>query len=142
MNKRTALPIVIACTALGCSAPDTGGEGPDFSVPAFSGTTPNTATAPGAGQNASNPASQGNAAAPGTPNGQGRVNEGTGTAGQLAPAAAGSTAGAPTATAPSATPAAAGTPAALDVTIQAETLNQTVSKGFGIEPTGTAVGGI
>jgi len=42
----------------------------------------------------------------------------------------------------SANPAPAGTPSTLDVTIQAETLNQAASKGFGIEPGGTAVGGI
>jgi len=136
MNKRTALPIVIACTALGCGS-ESGGEGPDFSVPAYSGTTPSTTTAPAAGQNPGAPV------APVGQAGQGRVNEGTGNAGQLAPAPAGSTTGAPMATGPAATasPAPAGTPAALDVTIQAETLNQTVSKGFGIEPSGTAVGG-
>jgi len=66
MNKRTALPIVIACTALGCGS-ESGGEGPDFSVPAYSGTTPSTTTAPAAGQNPGAPV------APVGQAGQGRV---------------------------------------------------------------------
>jgi hypothetical protein len=131
MTKRTARPIVIACLALGCGS-ESGGQGPEpFSVPPF-GATPSTATAPAAGQN------RGNAVSPGGTVGQGGANEGAGSPGLLAPAQAGSL----TTTGPTGSPAPAGTPATLDVTIQAETLNQTVSKGFGIESSGTAVGSI
>jgi hypothetical protein len=127
MTKRTALPIVIACIALGCGAESDGPESESFSLQPFG--NPGTAPAPAAGQT---PRS---AVSPGGPVGQGGVNEGAGTPGQLAPT------GAPLATGASSSPA-PGTLATLDVTIQAEALNQGVSKGFGIEPGGTAVGGI
>jgi len=143
MTKRTALPILIACTALGCSS-ESSDQGRDTFVPAFGGTTPNSATAPAAGQNASNPA------APGGPGGQGRANEGAGSPELVAPTSAGTANGGSASPAPAGNPATGatasaaptGTPATLDVTIQAETLNQTVSKGFAIEPSGTALGGI
>jgi len=129
MTKRTALPIGIACIALGCGPAGGGQESESFELLPFGGMTPNTATAPAAGQNRGNPV------APGGLVGQSGVNEGAGNPGLAAPT------GAPAATGATGTPAPAGAPATLDVTIQAETLNQAVSKGFGIEPGGTAVGG-
>ena len=126
MTKRTALPIVIACIVLGCGAGGGGQESESFNLQPFGGPTPNTATAPATGQN------PGNAASPVGPR-QGQANEGAGNPGLVAPVPAG--------TGPAGSLAPAGTPATLDVTIQAETLNQASSKGFGIEASGTAVGG-
>lgn len=143
MTKRTALPLVIAFTALGCGAEN---DDSDNFLPAYGGTTPNSASTPGASQNPSNPAAPGVTSAPGVSGGQGRVNEGAANPGLAATAPAGATNGSSVATTPSAmgpgaTPASEGSPAMLDLTIEAETLNQAASNGFGLEPGGTAVGG-
>src|SRR5688572_29421175 len=124
MTNRTALPIMIACAALGCGS-ESGDQGPE--VAEFSGTLPSAGTPPATSQNPLTPAS---------PSAPGGVNEAQGSPGLAGPAPAGGPPGAPMATDPTATPA------MLDVTIEAETLNQTVSTGFAMEPNGTAVGGV
>jgi hypothetical protein len=143
MTNRTALSIVIACTALGCGGDDSGGQTPNgATLPAFGG-----GPQPGGGAPA-NGGGQGNPAA--SPNGQ--VNEGNGTPGLVTPTPTGTSGGTPTTpptpttpdpTVPDPTvPAPVGTPTMLDVTIEAETLNQTASRGFVVEGGGTTVGGI
>src|SRR5262245_24677044 len=127
MTKRTALPILIAFTALplailGCSAP----ADDEGTAPLPFGGTPSTVTAPNLPQNPGNPASPGGAVAPS------QTNEGGGTPGLVAPTPAGTNGGgaAPVAPGtPTATPGAmppVGTPAVpgagmIDRTIEAET---------------------
>ena len=79
MTKRTALPMLIAFTALGCSA----GAGEDGEAPPpFSG-APTMGTAPLQPQGPGNPASPGGAVAPT------QTNEGAGNPGLVAPGANG-----------------------------------------------------
>lgn len=132
MSKKTALPLLIACAAWACGSSDEGS-----SVPAFSGRLPGTATPPVAGQN---PVSAASPSAPSAPGGQARGNEAQGNPALAATAASGSTTGGSVAASPTGTPAAPGT-ATIDVTVQAETLNQSESSGFSIGTPGTAVGG-
>lgn len=131
MTKRIALPIVIACAAMGCGSEDSGGEAPG----AF-GVLPPLGGAPGAPGAGTGPG----AAAPGTPGTQnpagGGVGEGSANVGDLAaPGAMGGAAADPAAPGDSAAdPVPAAGPAMLDVTIPAETLNQAVSSGVGLFP--------
>src|SRR5215831_18556700 len=116
MHKRTALPIVIACAAWACGSSDQGSD-----VPPFSGTLPNFGMPAVAGQKAVNPASVGAPSASGVQ--VGGNSEAQGNPSLAAAASSGVTTGAPLSTASTASPAAAGA-GMLDVTIQAETLNQ------------------
>jgi hypothetical protein len=131
MNKTIALPLVIACAVVGCGSEDSGG-GAD--IPEFGGFPAN-----GVGPNPT-PGVTPTPGAPGvtTPAGT----EGLGTTPLGTPAAPGAAApGAPVN--PAAPPqATAGNASMLDVTIEAETLNQAVSTGFVQEPGGSAIGGM
>lgn len=138
MNKTIALPIVIACAVVGCGSEDSGGGAniPEFGGAPFNGvgpapTVPGVTPTPGTSGVTTPVGTEGQGgtpplAAPGTPG---------------APAAGGAVApvdpAAPAAVPPQVT---AGVATMLDVTIEAETLNQAVSTGFAPEPGGLAIG--
>jgi hypothetical protein len=140
MTKTIALPIVIACAVVGCGSDDSSG-GAD--IPEFSGALPvnggssNPTLAPGVTPTPGAPSAPGVA----TPVGA----EGQGTPPLAAPGTPGAPAPGGGAAAPGAVPPVeptSGNSAMLDLTIEAETLNQAVSTGFALEPNGLAIGGM
>jgi hypothetical protein len=133
MNKTIALPIMIACAVVGCGSEDSGGADiPEFGGFPANGVGPNP-TVPGATPTPGAPSPTGGATPLGT-EGQG------GTPPLAAPGTPGGAA-APGAAAPP-PQATAGTASMLDVTIEAETLNQAASVGFASPPGALDVGGM
>jgi hypothetical protein len=127
--------LMLASLSVACSSAE-GGTGSD--VPEFVGGLPGATPAPGA------------TSTPGAPAPGGALTP-VGTEGQVPPTLAGPGAPVPGGAAapgapvdPAAAPpqATAGAATMLDVTIEAETLNQAVSTGFVLEPSGLAIGGM
>jgi len=132
MTKTIALPIVIACAVVGCGSEDSSGgvDVPEFgAAPGVNGGSSGPTLAPGATQT------------PGATNAPGSTTP-VGTEGQGAPPLAGAPAPGGGAAAPTGPAAVPGTGGMLDVTIEAETLNQAASTGFVSEPGGVAIGGM